>query len=333
MPFKKAEPKQSRLKIGFYGPQGSGKTLTALLVSEGLAAKAGKRVAFIDTEHGTDFYAKDIPDRTLHPKAFDFDAIYTRSLAETLEAVKSLDTNLYGAIVVDSISHLWDAAIAAYEGKQTSIGTIPMNAWGSIKKPFKELIRVLLDLPVHAFILGRQKNEFERDAKGELVKTGVAMRAEGETEYEPHICARFEPSYKVDGAQAGVTMIVEKDRSGILHGRTFQNPSFATFEPILPFLGDTQATTEDPEETAAKDSELLERDSEKQKAKSDKSQTIFTNFNSQIVSATSLEKLGLIATELKKQRKYLTPENREALLLVYGDKHKNLSAQVAPAEV
>jgi NTP pyrophosphatase (non-canonical NTP hydrolase) len=33
----------------------------------------------------------DIPERTVHPKAFDFDRLITRSLMETLEVVEALD--------------------------------------------------------------------------------------------------------------------------------------------------------------------------------------------------------------------------------------------------
>lgn len=333
MAFKKAESKQAFLKIGLYGPQGSGKTLTALLLAEGLAARSNKRIAYVDTERGTDFYSQDIPERVIHPNAFDFDAIYTRSLATVTDEIKALDPNVYGVVVIDSISHLWDSAIAAYEGKQTSIGTIPMNAWAAIKRPYKKVIQTLLDMPVHVLILGRQKNEFEKDAKGELVKTGVAMRAEGETEYEPHICARFEASYKKDGALAGVLMIVEKDRSGILHGRTIPNPTFAAFEPLLPFLGTQQAVSEDQEEVLARDGELLANDEAKLRERSDKSRELHNQFNAAIVGASSMDDLVKIAAEVKKQKRYLNGEHHASLLALYTDKNKELAAKLAPTEI
>jgi hypothetical protein len=333
MAFKKAEPKQAFLKLGLYGPQGSGKTFTALLVAEGLAAKAGKRVAYIDTERGTDFYAQAISKRGIHPDAFDFDALYTRSLSDVLAAVKGLDLKTHGVVVVDSISHLWDAAIAAYEGKQTSIGTIPMNAWSKIKKPYKELLARLLDLPVHVLILGRQKNVFENDAKGDMVKVGVAMRAEGETEYEPHICCRFESKRKADGTLEGVLMIVEKDRSGVLHGRTIPNPSFATFEPLLPYLGAQQAVSEDPDEVAARDSELLSDSESKAKDKAAKSNEHYVAMNARITGAQTLDELSSVASEIKKLKRYLTGEHEQALRLVYTSRHETLSAVQAPKEI
>ena len=87
--FVKAKSEQAFFKVALYGKTGSGKTLTSLLWAEGLAAREGKRVAFIDTERGSEFYSIDIPERTVHPKAFDFDRLITRSLMETLEAVES----------------------------------------------------------------------------------------------------------------------------------------------------------------------------------------------------------------------------------------------------
>ena len=46
-PFQKPQTQKSALKAAIYGPAGSGKTFTALLVAEGLALHTGKRVACI----------------------------------------------------------------------------------------------------------------------------------------------------------------------------------------------------------------------------------------------------------------------------------------------
>lgn len=49
----------------------------------------------------------------MHPKAFDFDRVITRSLMEMIEVVENLDTSIYGVLIIDSIIHLWEAARAA----------------------------------------------------------------------------------------------------------------------------------------------------------------------------------------------------------------------------
>jgi hypothetical protein len=80
--FQKLQPLKATLKIGLYGPAGSGKTFTSLLIAEGLARHTGKRVAFCDTEQGTAFYGQEIAQRVVHPQAFDFDVLHTKSITE-----------------------------------------------------------------------------------------------------------------------------------------------------------------------------------------------------------------------------------------------------------
>ena len=258
MAFKKAKAEQAYLKIGIYGPPGSGKTFTALLCAEGLAAKSKKRIAFVDTERGTDFYAQTIKDRAVHPDAFDFDAIYTRSITDVLADVKALDCSQYNVVVIDSITHLWESTKQAYAGKMTRAGTIPFTAWGTIKKPYKELMTLLLNMPAHVFILGRQGNEFDEDeTTGELKKVGVKMKAEGETPYEPHILLCMEAVRGKDDSFTP-TVTVDKDRTGILAGKTFRNPTYADLiAPLTSYLGDTQAKMATEEETGQRDAEVL----------------------------------------------------------------------------
>src|SRR5437660_9575109 len=112
--FRKAKAEQAALKMGVYGPPGSGKTFTSLLIAEGLAKITGKRIALVDTEHGSDFYCQKVLTRQVHPEAFDFDALYTRSIMKTVSAVKTLDTEQYGVVIIDSVTHLWQACIEAY---------------------------------------------------------------------------------------------------------------------------------------------------------------------------------------------------------------------------
>src|SRR5262245_34988466 len=154
--FRKAHAEQAALKMGMYGPAGSGKTFTALLLAEGLARASGKRLAYVDTEHGTDFYCQAVAARQVHPAAFDFDAIYTRSMTEVLDAVLGLKASQYGVVVIDSITHLWEACRNAYTGKKGPGGQIPMHAWGSIKAPYKRLMHALLNSSYHVIFCGRQ---------------------------------------------------------------------------------------------------------------------------------------------------------------------------------
>lgn len=330
--FMKAKPQQARLKVSVYGPPGAGKTFSTLLMAEGLAKVRGKRIAYVDTERGTDFYAQAVKNRKVHPDAFDFDAVYERSISEVSSAVYGLNAKDYGIVVLDSISHLWESAMDAYTGKKTKIDSIPMHAWGKIKKPYKDLIKFLIASPFDVFILGRQKNLFEKNEETEeLTKVGVAMRAEGETAYEPHICIRMESRMNPEDSTDSIYVAtVEKDRTGVLAGRRIKNPSFATIEPLLPLLGEVQAAAEDEDERIAKDSELLSKGDEKMAAKEAKSIGLFREFNAALAVVESLSALSAIADEVKKQKRYLVEEHEAALREVYRSKRDSLMAAAAP---
>jgi hypothetical protein len=305
--FRKAKAEQAALKIGMYGPPGSGKTFTSLLIAEGLGITSGKRVAYVDTERGTDFYCKDVPSRAVHPQAFDFDALYTRSLTEVLASVKSLNPAEYGVIVLDSVTHLWEAAIAAYGGNQTRAGTIPMHAWGKIKRPYKELMSTLLSSPMHVVICGRQGTEYATDEETEELKAvGLKMKAEGETAYEPHILIRMEAiKPKKTNELATIVAYAEKDRTGVLAGRSFINPTFESMvKQLLPLLGDTQARIASSDETAAADAERI---SDEEKERVANSAKILAEFKAKITLAEN-------AAALKEIGKSITPQVKAKMI-------------------
>lgn len=298
--FTKAKPEQAKFKAGLYGLQGSGKTLTALIIAEGLAKRDNKRIAYIDTEHGTDFYAMDIPDRKVHPVAFDFDRIVTRSIMDTLDAVRELDTSVHGVLVIDSVTHLWEAAREAYTGKRMSNGAIPIQAWGAIKKPYKQLMTAFLDGNFHAILCGREGVILEKDEDGDMEVTGTKMKAEGETAYEPHLLARMEAERQRDTGGFRIRAFFEKDRSGILMGKTIYEPNYATFEPIVRYLsGDTQGKVGTLEDAAERDALRIQ---EEQDRTDGERRELYEMIRNAIVSAQDIDRLRA-AWELTKGKK------------------------------
>lgn len=276
----------------------SGKTMTSLLLAEGLARITGKRIAYIDTEHGTDFYCQAVPARAVHPEAFDFDALYTRSIMDALASVKGLREDEYSVVVIDSITHLWEAARAAYDGKQTRAGTIPMHAWGKIKKPYKDMISILLSSPMHVLICGRQGIEYATDDEtDELKAIGVKMKAEGETPYEPHILLRMEALRpKKTNAVADIIAYAEKDRTGVLAGRSFLNPTFDSIcSPLMGLLGATQARVATGDETASQDAEAIDS---QQYAFSRQSEALLRELSAKIDLCANADQLKLIGKEI-----------------------------------
>lgn len=302
--FRKAKAEQAAIKMGLYGPSGSGKTFTALLLAEGLAKITGKRIAFVDTEHGSDFYCKEVLERKYHPAAFDFDALYSKSITEVTQAIYGLNSAEYGVIVIDSITHIWEAARLAYDGKETKAGTIPFHAWAKIKKPYKALINFLLSSPMHVFFCGRQGNEFDEDEEtGELKKVGVKMKAEGETPYEPHILLRLEMLKNAKTNMATIIAFAEKDRTGRLAGQTIEWPCFDNIiKPLLPLLGEIQAKIQSDEETSRIDAENLTEDEVKRIQDSER---LREHWKARIALCLTIEDLKItskeITSEVKKQ--------------------------------
>jgi hypothetical protein len=323
--FRKAKAEQAALKIGVYGPPGSGKTFTSLLLAEGLAALSKKRIAYVDTEHGTDFYCKTVSTRQVHPEAFDFDALYTKSITETLQSVRALSPDDHSVIVLDSITHLWEACIAAYGGRQTSAGTIPMHAWGKIKKPYKDLMSVLLSSPMHVIFCGRQGTEYSTNAETEELRAvGVKMKAEGETPYEPHILIRMEairPQRTNELAQ--IVAYAEKDRTGVLAGRSFVNPTFETLaKPLLALLGGSQAQIPTNDETAAQDAERI---TENEKSRIEQSARLLAEYQAKITLCDSPDALKAIGKDITPQLKsQMIPADVADLRSAYQERERDI---------
>jgi len=223
--FKKASALVGKLKVALYGEAGTGKTYTSLLIG----TKLGK-VAVIDSEHGTDMYASE----------FDFDVLHTRSLQEALEALQPENIKQYDVIIIDSITHFWEDAQESYlktleqskdprAQKRAENGDITFGDWRFIKKPYKKLIGMLLQMDKHVFITGRISVMYTLK-NGDLIVTGTRMKAEGDTQYEPHILLRMERRGK------DVVAVVEKDRSNSLPAEII-NPTIEAFKPVIKKLG------------------------------------------------------------------------------------------------
>jgi len=240
--FKKAEVIQAKLKLGNYGGAGTGKTYLDLILGTALG-----KVVLIDTEHGSDFYGSK----------FKFDVLHTRSLAQINEALDEIEKSDYDVVIIDSITHIWEGVQNAYIEKlrvTKKREELQFQDWRYIKRPYKDFILRLLNLDKHVIISGRMAIEYSM-AKGELTKTGERMKAESETPYEPHILLKLEQHR--NGKETEYHCFVEKDRSGILAGKTFVNVTAKDFQPLIQILHGKQPKIESEEEQTAKDSKLF----------------------------------------------------------------------------
>jgi hypothetical protein len=144
-------------------------------------------------------------------------------------------------LIIDSISHIWENTLEAFQTKKNRT-YIQFQDWGILKPLWKkEFSQKLVDDPYHIIMCGRAGYEYENEinedtGRREIYKSGVKMKVEGETAYEPDLLVfmeRFEEILDKDNKKVYRQATIIKDRSNLLDGKTFINPTFEDFLPAM----------------------------------------------------------------------------------------------------
>jgi hypothetical protein len=243
--FQKADAGHSHLKAGLLGLAGSGKTYTASSIAIGLigymnerGVTAKKQAAFIDTENGAAWVAP-----RFKKAGIELMVARTRALTDLRDAIRWASDNA-DVLIIDSITHFWTIFCDEYAVRKNRRRGLEFSDWNLVKREWRENFTDLyLNSPLHIIMCGRQGYEYDmqvNDAgKKELVKTGVKMKAEGETGFEPSLLIQMEQEQTIkDGSVASVERVayVLKDRSTFLDGKTLRDPAFADFLPHISAL-------------------------------------------------------------------------------------------------
>lgn len=203
--FTRAERKQAFLKIALIGPSGSGKSLGALLLAQGLES----RVAVIDTEaRRSEYYADRFAFDVLH-----LDAPYKPE--RYIEAVNAAISAGYETIIIDSASHEWIGTGGCLEIVDSMKGGgNSFSAWGKVTPRHNNFIDIIVQAPAHVILTLRGKDEYVvEDVNGKKVprKIGIGAQMRDGLEYECTV------SLLID--QQSHTYSVAKDNTGIFDGR------------------------------------------------------------------------------------------------------------------
>lgn len=178
--IRKAERVKSKLRLGLAGPAGSGKTMSALKVANGI----GGPVCLIDTERGSgDLYANlyDYSVITLEPP-FKPDVL--------IEAIHAAEKAGFNVIIIDSLSHFWsdEGGILDQADKMQNSGKNRFTLWADLTPQHRRLVNALLNSPKHIIGTMRSKQEYamETDDKGKasVKKLGLAPVQREGMEYE-----------------------------------------------------------------------------------------------------------------------------------------------------
>lgn len=229
------------LKIAFEGFAGGGKTYTMAQLAAGLHKRIGstKPIVVFDTEEAAKFLKRFFDEqgiRVLHKRS--------RTLADLIETMRRCREGASDILMIDSITHVWENFLQAYAQKlKRKEGRFQFQDWGVIKPTWKaDFSDPFVRDPYHCLMTGRAGFEYEteidEDGKKELFKSGIKMKVEGETAYEPDLLVLMSRHEDVIGREKRVwrEATIVKDRSTLIDGKTFSNPSFADFEPAIDYI-------------------------------------------------------------------------------------------------
>ena len=240
--FKKAESTQAYLKAGFMGFAGSGKTFTATETAIGLVnllREAGhpegvKPVYFLDTETGSDYVSGRFKDAGI-----ELYQSKTRAFVDLIPAVKEAEAN-GAALIIDSITHFWREFTEAYAKKRNRTRGLEFQDWAYLKSEWGKFTDAYINTSLHIIMCGRAGYEYDfftnDSGKRELEKTGIKMKAETETGYEPSLLVLMERGMDMATKKVYREAHVLKERFNVIDGKTFQNPSFKDFLPHIELL-------------------------------------------------------------------------------------------------
>jgi KaiC/GvpD/RAD55 family RecA-like ATPase len=180
MTFAPARKNAVSLKLAITGPSGSGKTTAALRVARGLVGRRG-RIGLIDTEqHSASLYA----DRHQFD-ALNLDPPFDPSTFAA--AVKAAQEAKFDVLIVDTLSHAWEAVLE-YKDALDRRGGNSFTNWNQAGAKWHEVVRAMLSSRQHVIACIRSKTEYvlEVNEKGKSVpkKLGMAPIARDGTEYE-----------------------------------------------------------------------------------------------------------------------------------------------------
>lgn len=225
------------VKMALEGFAGSGKTHTAVAIAIGVHAmvKSKKPVVFFDTEKASKFVKSLFDEAGIAVKVKS-----SRTLADLTETMQRCRDGFSDVLIIDSVSHVWQDWVEAYQKKKKR-ERLDFQDWGPIKMEWrKRFSDPFVRDPYHVLMCGRVSFEYENEVnektgKREIFKSGIKFRADSDLAYEPDWLLLMERCEEVMSEKKRVwrEATVLKDRSRLIDGKTFCNPTFADFEPAV----------------------------------------------------------------------------------------------------
>lgn len=235
----------SFIKASFGGFAGSGKTRTATEFIVGCynLMKCTKPVLLIDNEKGSRFLIPIFKQYGIQAMVKE-----TVSLADIHIAFDLLNSGQISFLFIDSLTKVWYKYVNDYKvvNRRTFM---TLQDWGKILPAWQESFAdKFVALTGNCIFTGRggytyDMEENEETKKKEFVKSGVKMKMAGETPFEPDLNIWMELQQDLDNdgkPRVWREALILKDRSSLIDGKTFINPTFKDFEPVIKYLLGTE---------------------------------------------------------------------------------------------
>lgn len=239
--FKKLENTRPFLKMAFEGFAGDGKTFTAVQVAIGLhkLIKSQKPIAIFDTEMASKALIEFFENEGIEVLVND----ESRTLASLSASIKWCEEGGADILIIDSITHVWEQFTEAYK-KDKKRSALQFQDWGTLKPKWKdEFSTPFVKAKCHIIFTGRAGFEYENEineesGKREIFKSGIKMKAENETAFEPDLLVLMQKKQDILGEKKVITReaTILKDRTTKIDGKTFTNPVFDDFYPAISVL-------------------------------------------------------------------------------------------------
>jgi hypothetical protein len=242
--FIKTSEMKRYFKASFEGFAGAGKSFTMGLVARGIWEREGGEptIVLIDTEESSKFLLPLFEEAGLVEGEHIF-VSRSRSLVD-FQQILTLAEEEHAILLIDSLTHIHEEMVRQYlcdhRRKQ-----LEMKDYMVLKPYWKEHFSVpYVRANCHALFTGRAAWEYEpeRDEETgkikEFHKSGVRMRGDNETAFEPDMLVLMTRRQEIDGRDVQVwrEAMILKSRYSPLDGKVFKNPSFEDFEPIHRFV-------------------------------------------------------------------------------------------------
>lgn len=248
--FKKLENNRPFLKLALEGFAGDGKTFTASQIAIGVhkLIKSTKPIALFDTEKAFKALKWKFDESGIDTVVNDEE----RSLEALNQAIRWCEEGNADILIIDSITHVWEQFLQAYlnrpdkNGRPIKRNRLEFQDWGVLKPTWKEKFSTPFVLAkCHIIFSGRAGYEYtdernEETGKREIFKSGIKMKAETETAFEPDILVLMEKKMDLlaDKKEVYREATVIKDRTTQIDGAVFKNPTFNDFYPAIKVLLD-----------------------------------------------------------------------------------------------